>query len=65
MDSIYVEILRQLESECKDELETAYGVEIPSEALQLACDITMRHYNGSFCLFLAEIYLCAVLENVH
>lgn len=54
MDRMFTEILRQ-----KDELETAYGVEIHSEALYLACRIAIRHSNGLFCLFLDS-----VLENV-
>ncbi|XP_058207594.1 chaperone protein ClpB1-like isoform X2 [Rhododendron vialii] len=43
MDRMVTEILRQ-----KDELETAYGVEIHSEALYLACRITIRHSNVLF-----------------
>lgn len=58
MDRMFSEIPRQL-LEYKDGLEKDYGVEIPSEALNLACDITLRHSNGSFCRLLES-----VLENV-
>ncbi|KAF5944309.1 hypothetical protein HYC85_018386 [Camellia sinensis] len=45
LEPLMTEILRHVEVECKDKLETAHGVEIHPEALFLACVIALRYSN--------------------
>ncbi|XP_059639847.1 chaperone protein ClpB1-like [Cornus florida] len=45
MEPWMIENLRKLEVEYKDKFETAYGVEIHSDALLLACNIAFKYYD--------------------
>ncbi|KAK3003132.1 hypothetical protein RJ639_019130 [Escallonia herrerae] len=42
-----IQCFKKLEIEHKDKLEIAYGVEIDSDAIYLACDIATRYFDGS------------------